>query len=228
VSVFELVVVPFFFGLVGFVTPCSLAVNLIFLGYIRGKPRGTRLAQASAFVLVRALILMGLGLAFASVGQAIVSFQFAYRPIIAGLFVVLGILFLVSRYRPFFMPSTGFVRTFGRGKSSAVVMGTLFGLDIPACSSPLLIALLGNTVLKGEMLFGAVSLLVFGVGISLPLVVVSAFEGASRFLDRAAQASSPLAYAGGFLLIALGLAAFSPRAMAAAGIFFQVVAGLFA
>ena len=224
----DLIVIPFLFGLVGFVTPCSLAVNLIFLGYIHGKPRGTRLAQASAFTLVRALILVGLGLAFGYVGQTVVGFQFVYRPIIAALFVAMGILFLVSRYRPIFMPNTGFVRRFGRGKSSALVMGTLFGLDIPACSTPLLIALLANTVLKGEMLFGAVSMLFFGIGISLPLLLISAFEGANRFLDRATQASSPLAYAGGFLLIVLGLAAFSPRAMGAAGTLFNFVAGVFA
>ncbi|MDH3599157.1 MAG: hypothetical protein OEU26_05895 [Candidatus Tectomicrobia bacterium] len=44
---FDLLVIPLFLGLVGFVTPCSLAVNLIFLGYIHGKPRAVRLTQGA-------------------------------------------------------------------------------------------------------------------------------------------------------------------------------------
>jgi cytochrome c-type biogenesis protein len=106
-------------------------------------------------------------------------------------------------------------------------MGTLFGLDIPACSTPLLMYLLGKTVLKGDMVFGAVSLLFFGIGMSLPLLGIAAFEGANRFLERATRTSGPLAYTGGALLIVLGLAAFSPKAMAATGVLFKAMAQLF-
>lgn len=223
----DLLLIPLFLGLVGFVTPCSLAVNLIFLGYIRGKPRTVRLTQGAIFALIRALILMILGLLFGYIGQAIVAFQFVYRPIIAVLFIAAGVLFLVNRKWSLPLPDFGFVRNFGRGKQSAVTMGTLFGLDIPACSTPLLMYLLGKTVLKGDMVFGAVSLLFFGIGMSLPLLGIAAFEGANRFLERATRTSGPLAYTGGALLIVLGLAAFSPKAMAVTGVLFKAMAQLF-
>jgi cytochrome c-type biogenesis protein len=223
----DLLLIPLFLGLVGFVTPCSLAVNLIFLGYIRGKPRAVRLTQGAIFTLIRALILMILGLLFGYIGQAVVGFQFAYRPIIAVVFIAAGVLFLVSRKWPLPLPDLGFVRNFGRSKQSAVALGTLFGLDIPACSTPLLLYLLGKTVLKGDMVFGAISLLFFGIGMSLPLLGIAAFEGANRFLERATRTSGPLAYTGGVLLILLGLAAFSPKAMASAGVLFNFMVQLF-
>lgn len=223
----DLLLIPLFLGLVGFVTPCSLAVNLIFLGYIRGKPRSVRLTQGAIFTLIRALILMLLGVLFGYIGQAIVAFQLVYRPIIAVFFIGLGVLFIVSRIWPLPLPNTSFVRNFGRGSQSAVVLGTLFGLDIPACSTPLLLYLLGKTVLQGDMVFGAISLLFFGIGMSLPLLGIAAVEGANRFLERATRTAGPLAYSGGVLLIVLGLAAFSPRAMAAAGVLFKYTATLF-
>lgn len=226
-SAFDLVVIPLFLGLVGFVTPCSLAVNLIFLGYIRGKPRVVRLTQGAIFALIRALVLMVLGILFGYIGQAVVTFQLLYRPIIAVGFVAAGVLFLVSRTWPLPMLDLGVVRHFGQGKQSAVALGTLFGLDIPACSTPLLVYLLGKTVLQGDMVFGAITLLWFGIGMSLPLLGIALFEGANRFLERATRTSGPLAYAGGVLLIVLGLAAFSPKAMAAAGGLFRFTAQLF-
>ncbi len=46
------------------------------------------------------------------------------------------------------------------------------------------LALLAETVLVGDYLFGAVALFIFGVAMSLPLLVVGAFEGANRWRKR--------------------------------------------
>ena len=223
----DLFVIPVLFGLVGFLTPCSLGVNFIFLAYINGKERAARLKLAITFTLARAVFLSTLGILFALIGQQIVGFEFIYRKAIGLLFVVLGGLFIMNKFGYISFPGAKFLNYFRQGTGgSAATLGILFGLDIPACSTPLLIYLLGRTVLQGEVFFGAISLMVFGIAMSLPLVLISFFEGSNNFITRVSRGSGALSYGAGILLMLLGLATFSPRAMALAGTFFVWAAGM--
>lgn len=227
-SVFNLIVLPLIFGVIGFITPCSMGVNTVFLGYITGKERPTRIRQAVAFSLTRGLFLAALGLVFGLIGQAVVGFQLIYRKLIGALFIVLGVAFIIHLYRPLPMPGlnlSGRVQKDGGGAGSAVALGTLFGLDIPACSSPLVFALLAQTVLVGDMVAGAVSLYLFGLGMSLPLLVLSVLERPNRWLTEWGRRSrKSLYYVGSGLLVLIGIATFSPRIMGAIGVVFELAA----
>lgn len=100
------------------------------------------------------------------------------------------------------------------GVGGALVLGAVSGLDIPACTSPLVLALLAQTVLVGNYLFGAIALFIFGVGMSLLLLVVGVFEGANRWLLNAARRYATAFYlAAGGLLILLGTSQLSPVIM---------------
>ena len=222
-NAFNLIVLPLLFGLIGFVTPCSLGINTVFLAYITGKQRSTRIRQAVAFALTRGLFLAALGLLFGLIGQQVVGFQLVYRKIIGALFILLGVVFLLHLYRPIPMPSLSLARRFqGSGTGSAVAMGTLFGLDIPACSSPLVFALLAQTVLVGDVIGGAISLYLFGLSMSLPLIGLSITERPNEWLVRWSRRSrKSLYYAGAGLLVLVGIATFSPRIMGAVGTVFN-------
>jgi cytochrome c-type biogenesis protein len=52
-DIWGLLVLPLGFGLIGFVTPCSLGVNIVLLGYMAGRNRRQRLLITSSFTLVR-------------------------------------------------------------------------------------------------------------------------------------------------------------------------------
>lgn len=226
IGVFNRIVLPLIFGLIGFVTPCSLGINTVFLAYIKGKERRTRIRQAVAFALTRGLFLAVLGLLFSLIGQQVVGFQLVYRKLIGALFIVLGVVFITHLHRPLPMPSLHLAGKFqGSGAGSAVAMGTLFGLDIPACSSPLVFALLAQTVLVGDLVGGAVSLYLFGLAMSLPLVVLSVFERPNEWLVRWSRRSrKTLYYIGAGLLMLVGIATFSPRIMGAIGKVFNLAA----
>ena len=228
-NAFNLIVLPLLFGLIGFVTPCSLGINTVFLAYITGKQRPTRIRQAVAFALTRGLFLAVLGLLFGLLGQQIVGFQLIYRKLIGVLFIVLGGVFILHLYRPIPMPTLSLAGRFqGSGTNSAIAMGTLFGLDIPACTSPLVFALLAQTVLVGDVIGGAISLYLFGLGMSLPLVALSIAERPNEWLVRWSRRSrKSLYYAGAGLLVLVGIATFSPRIMGAAGTVFNWVAQTF-
>jgi cytochrome c-type biogenesis protein len=95
------------------------------------------------------------------------------------------------------------------GKRGAVALAVLFGLNIPACAAPLLFAILGSAAVGGagglaQMARGFVSLAVFGLALSLPLVLAMLWKPARRALDQLATWSSRAPLWIGLLLVALG------------------------
>lgn len=221
----SLLFLPLVFGLVGAFTPCALGINAVFLGYITGKPRRRRLTEWTLFALARAAFLTVLGLAFGLLGQLVGDFVRGYQVVVAYGLILLGILFIASRFRPLPLPTfslapavAGKGETYRTNRNSALAMGAIFGLDIPACTSPLVLALLAETVLVGNYLFGAVALFIFGVAMSLPLLVLGAYEGANRWLMKIARRYGTIFYmAAGGLLILVGVAELSPVVMSLVG-----------
>ena len=201
-------------GIIGAFTPCALGINAVLLTYLASKARAARLIQAGLITGMRALFLTALGLLFGLFGQSVASFVRGYQPVIALAIVGVGVAFAVSAFVSIPMPR---VRLVGprAGTGSALALGAVFGLDIPACTSPLVIGLLAQTVLVGDWASGALSLFLFGIGMSLPLVAVSLFEGVNRRLVETSRRWRTPAYvlAGG-LFVLLGAAEFSPRVMA--------------
>lgn len=62
-------------GLLGFIEPCSIGANGIFLGYLQTKERSTRLFEILKFSLGRSAVLGLFGLGIAFVGSFIFSAQ---------------------------------------------------------------------------------------------------------------------------------------------------------
>lgn len=85
----------------------------------------------------------------------------------------------------------------------------MFGLNIPACAAPLIFSLLGlaaaGGIAGGTLAAGFVSLGLFGLAVSLPLVLAVLFDPARHLLDRLAGLSTRLPLWTGVLLIVLGL-----------------------
>ncbi len=211
----NLFILPVILGLVGAITPCAMGINALFLGYLMDKERRVRLWQGAQFTLVRAGLLTLLGLLFGLLGQTAAGFIFAYQKVIAVSLILLGGLFIVSGYRPLPIPELGLGRRFGRGPGGALTLGILFGLDIPACTGALVLALLARTVLMGNYVAGAISLFVFGVAMSLPVLAVAMFEGANRALVGFSRRARTAFYFGaGGLLILVGAGELSPRVIA--------------
>ena len=209
---------PIGLGLVGAFTPCALGVNAVFLGYTTGKPRLQRLKEWLAFALARAAFLTALGLAFGLLGRLVGDFVRSYQQIIAWGLIVLGVLFIASRFYRLPLPSFSLIGQRSPDPRSALALGAVFGLDVPACTSPLILGLLAQTVLVGDYFFGATSLFLFGLGMSLPLLLVSAVDGPDRWLAETARRYRTAFYvvAGGLLIVA-GAAELSPLVMSVVG-----------
>lgn len=203
----DLVALPIGFGLFGFIEPCSIGSTLIFVKVMEGKSAVIRIAQASLFAGVRAAFIGLLGVAATLVGAAFFGFQKAAWLLLGALYVVLGVAYLSGRIG-------WLMRSFGPGLArfttlrGSALLGAIFGLNIPACATPLLLALLGASAASGaqggSVASGFVSLGLFGFALSLPLVAAALFAPARRALDWLAALSRRLPLWTGLLLIGLG------------------------
>lgn len=95
------------------------------------------------------------------------------------------------------------------GWRGSVGLGMLFGLNIPACATPLVFVLLGIAVAGGStggaLAGGFILLALFGLALSAPLVLAVLYPPAQRALDRLAALSARIPFWTGVVLILLGL-----------------------
>ena len=202
----NLVLLPLGLGLLGFVEPCSIGSSLVFIRYLEGKAAAAKVLQVVVFTLTRAAFIGGLGAVAALVGGAFIDFQRAGWILLGSLYVVLGAVYLLGQ-------AGVLMRTLGpglgrlSGAHGAIGLGVLFGLNIPACAAPLLAAVLGSAAIAGVggALQGFVALALFGLALSLPLVLAVLWRPARRALDRLSALSARIPVWIGLLLIVLGL-----------------------
>jgi len=202
------ILLPIGLGFIGFIEPCTIGSTLVFIKVMEGRTAAVKVWQVGVFTATRALFIGTLGAVAVLVGSAFIGFQKAVWTGLGALYVALGLLFLAGR--------TGYVMTslgpslarIGDVRGSAA-LGLLFGLNIPACSAPLLFALLGTAAASGvsgaTLANGFWSLTLFGFALSLPLVVAVLIPAARRALDWLAGLSRRAPFWTGIVLIALGL-----------------------
>ena len=198
---------PVGLGLFGFVEPCSIGSTLLFIKLIEGKRGVVKVEQVAMFAFTRAIFIGLLGAAAAVIGSAFFRFQKAGWLMLGLVYVAIGILYL-TRHIAWLMRSIGPQLGGLSDLRSSAALGTLFGLNIPACAGPLLLALLAapaSGATAGGVAGGFVSLALFGLALSLPLVIAVLFERPRRALDWLASLTGRAPRWTGLLLIVLGL-----------------------
>jgi len=205
----SLVLFPFALGLLGFIEPCSIGSTLLFLKYVERREAVERVAQTVLFTLTRATLMGALGATAALVGATVLGIQKAGWLFLGAVYVVLGLMYVTGK-------AGRLARRVGprldrlSGSRGAVGLAVLFGLNVPACAAPLLFAVLGSVAVSGasgvsQVGKGFLSLAMFGVALSMPLVVVVAWSRTRRLLDRLSSLSARVPAWIGLLLVVFGL-----------------------
>lgn len=199
---------PIGLGLVGFVEPCSIGSTLIFIKTLEGKNAASKLTQVGIFMTVRALSMGALGLFAVGVGTAFIGFQKAAWIVFGVAYALIGLLYVAGK-------SGLILRSLGPGLArlasvnGAAALGAVFAFNIPACAAPFILALVGMAIAGGaggaSLATGFVSLALFGLALSLPIVVVVLFPRARAALDWLAGLSRRMPFWSGIAFIVLGL-----------------------
>ena len=87
--------------------------------------------------------------------------------------------------------------------SRALLLGVIFGLSAPACATPLLAALVAQSLPLGAV-GGFVTLFVFGVAMSAPLIGLAVWRGWQQGLQRLSALRPYLPYLTGGALLLIG------------------------
>jgi cytochrome c-type biogenesis protein len=190
-------------GLLGFIEPCSIGANGIFLGYLRTKDRSSRLLEIFKFTLGRSAVLGFFGLGIAFVGSLVFSAQKGFWLFLGLLYLALGVTVILNahfRWGLFGRFSVG--RLIPNQKSHSMGLGLLFGINLPACAYPLMVALLGRSALSSAA-WGFVALFVFGIALSLPLIPLTLSRRTEKILSRLSRLGGLTPYVIGLTLLAV-------------------------
>ncbi|MBN9560546.1 MAG: hypothetical protein J0H14_07430 [Alphaproteobacteria bacterium] len=207
VTLASLVLLPVGLGLLGFVEPCSIGSTLLVIKHLEGRGAASKLAQVGIFATTRAVFVGLLGVLAVVLGSVFEGFQRAAWVGLGAVYVLIGFLCLTGRAGALMISlGPGFPRLSDARGSAA--LGLLLGFNVPPCAGPLLLALLGTAAAGGAsgatLANGFVSLALFGLALSLPLVVAVLFKPARRALDWLAGLSRRLPIWTGVLLVILG------------------------
>jgi cytochrome c-type biogenesis protein len=207
-SLTSVVLLPFGLGLLGFVEPCTIGSSLIFVKHMEGRNAGHKLAEVSLFTITRALFVGALGMLAVAIGAAFLGLQRGAWIALGTGYIVIGAVYIAGRAGRL-MVALGPSLSRLSGLHGSIGLGVLLGLNIPACAAPLILALLGAAAAGGAsgatFAMGFVSLALFGLALSLPLIVAVLFAPARRALDWIAGLTQRVPLWTGVVLIALGL-----------------------
>lgn len=203
-SLYSLVLLPMGLGLIGFVEPCSMGANLLFVKHLEDRSPAEKTLATGVFTVTRGVFIGAFGAAAALLGAAITGWQQGFWIVLGSVYLIVGLVYLAGK-------SGILVRRVGPSlkrlspKAGSAWLGLLFGFNIPACAAPLLFALFGAAAGAATVVKGFVALAIFGLALSLPLVVAVAFPPLGRRLDRLAGLSRRMPFWTGLVFVALGL-----------------------
>lgn len=207
-SLNTLIVLPFLFGLIGFIEPCSMGINMMFLSSIKQTNSANRFQEIAVFMLVRASVLAVLGTSASIIGSSLFSFQSGFFFILAIFYICIGLLMVFSHSLLGKLRNIRIAHWLGLDLKEGSVkrLGLIAGFTIPACAIPLITVLLGQSLLTGDIFSGFLTLFVFGLALTVPLAVFSFFERGILWLGWITQRSRKLRVVGGVVLVLIGIA----------------------
>jgi cytochrome c-type biogenesis protein len=172
----------FIFGLIAGICPCNSVLCLGLIGYLTSGDTklsfGEILKLTVSFCIGTILILLPLGLVAGLIGKYLLFLNSTIAWAFGGILLILMGLQLLHIYKPpirsvfnFFRGSTSYTIT------GAFLLGLSFGAITVGRGAPMLLIVLTYIALYQTALQGFFTMLIYAVGLSLPLIVISSVGG---------------------------------------------------
>lgn len=196
-------------GLLFTLSPCTLSMVPVVIGYVGGYSQGAKRSKlkgftyALFFVLGNATVLAVLGGTISYVGEILRQKGPFWYIFLAVVLLTMGI-HLLGIYR--FKFSGGVkIRPRARGILGAYLLGALLGFATTPCQTPILTAILAYVAMGGGTLFGAGLLFLYALGKGIILIAVGTFAGLIKNSEKVARWSLAIEKVSGVVLIGASL-----------------------
>lgn len=166
-------------GLLTSISPCSLSMLPLVIGYVGGGAATGRRAfgLSATFALGTAITLTCLGAAAAVAGHLLAGAGGNWWYLLAGILMILMALQIWEIYT--FVPASVLLgKSKTRGYLGAFIAGLLGGLFASSCATPVLMALLTVVVSQDNLFWGIFLLFCYAVGNGLLIIVMGTSLGA--------------------------------------------------
>lgn len=205
-----LLAVSFLGGLLASVSPCSLAMLPIIIGYIGGYSKESPLKiliQMLFFVFGTSLVFATIGVICAITGKVFISFAPGYFILIlASLLMVMGlnILGILDFNIPVIIKQIP--QSTGRNMFLyPILLGAVFALAGTPCSTPILAGIMAFASLSTNIALAVLMLFLFSLGQGLILVIAGVFTSTLKGFKSFAVISEILLKFSGILLLGSSL-----------------------
>ncbi len=201
-----LLLISFLGGVLASISPCSLGVLPLIIGYVGGYSDNDKLKtfiQLCSFVVGLGFILTVIGIICAVTGNVFRSIGGAYFIIfLASLIMVLG-LNLLGVVDINFSP---IIKKIPKNKASGLflypaLIGMVFALSTSPCSTPILAGIMSFAVLSKNTLLASLMLFLFSIGQGVIIVLAGVFTSFLKGIKNFANISEILLKVSGVLLV---------------------------
>ena len=197
-------------GVIASISPCSLAMLPLIIGYVGGYSKETPLrtfVQLSFFIFGTAIVFSIIGIICAITGSVFASALGAYFTLImASLLLVMGL--KITDILDFDMPVI--IKAIPTNTTNSLfiyptLLGITFALAGTPCSTPILAGIMAFAAIGKNLWAAIVMLFLFALGQGLILIVAGLFTSGVKNLKRFSGYSNALMKISGWLLIFVAL-----------------------
>ena len=197
-------------GIIASISPCSLAMLPLIVGYVGGYSKETPIRtfiQLCCFILGTAIVFSVIGIICAITGSVFASALGGYFTlIIASLLIVMGL--KITEILDFEMPVI--IKSMPVNNTNSlflypILLGIAFALAGTPCSTPILAGIMAFAAM-GKSLFAAVLMLfLFALGQGIILIIAGLFTSSLKNIKQHSNITNVVTKISGILLIIVGI-----------------------
>jgi len=202
----------FIFGLIAGICPCNSVLCLGLIGYLTSGETHLSLSNilklTLAFCIGTILVLLPLGMIAGLIGKYLLFINSTIAWAIGGVLLILMGLQLLKIYKPPVRSIFNFFKVpMSYTVTGAFLLGLSFGAITVGRGAPMLLIVLTYIALYQTVVEGFFTMLIYAVGLSIPLILISSLGGAlgKQIKDKARVSGEVFDRIIGVIIVLIGI-----------------------